>query len=364
MAQKHILHIFATFNVGGTEVRTCNIINHFQNEFRHTIRVLKSGTAARSFLTGTADVSFNNTEFPIGVIAAIRTAQKEIKELKPDLIITYTWGAIEWLIANALSRYAPHIHAEDGFTDEAPDTQNPKRLLFRRLFFRFADTVIVPAKVLEDVAKKYWWLPSRKITMIPNSVNIDRFTPAKRDDSRHSKVILGIIGTLYPVKNHKRLFDAFAKISTKDICELWVIGSGPDEHELKEYVKNSGLNDQIRFLGIRTDTEQLLQKVDIFCLSSDHEQMPLTILEAMASGLPVVSTDVGDIQQMVASENKKFIVPLQKIDLYIDALNQFIENPFLRKCVGMANRMHCEKYYSQETMYQSYRQLIQSIIKR
>jgi L-malate glycosyltransferase len=358
----HILHIFSTFNVGGTEVRSCDIMNNLGIECKHTIRIIKDGEAAKQLLKDTTDFTLVKDIFPTQLLKAINIAHREINKLTPDLIITYSWGAIEWVIANALFNHKPLIHAEDGFTDETPDRQKFSRLLFRRLFFRFASKVVVPALVLKKVSINKWFIPPNKVEYIPNGVDILRFKH-REHNKQSGTVILGIIGTLYPVKNHSRLLNILSRIPAETSIQLWIIGSGPDMEMLKDTGEKLGITARLHFMGLRKDTEILLQQIDIFCLSSNHEQMPLTVLEAMASGLPVISTDVGDVKEMVSMENKPFVTPVDKDDLYLENLKTLITDADLRKQIGSANRLKCCEVYDNKLMYRRYEDLFCSLIK-
>lgn len=357
-----ILHVFSTFNVGGTEVRTADLINNLGDEYHHTIRILKSGSRALQLITSPAKVTVIEGSFPVAVHKAVIASKKEIKQLQPDVIFTYSWGAIEWVIGHALFKQTPLIHAEDGFTDETPSNQKFLRLIIRRLFFRAANKVLLPASVLRKVAKTFWLLPDTKIALIPNSVDINRFKPVQRQSQ--IKTTLCIIGSLYQVKNHTRLFKIIAALPPTAEFTLLVIGTGVDEARLKQVVKDLSIENKVEFLGLRKDTEKLLEQVDIFCLTSDHEQMPLTVLEAMASGLPIISTRVGDIYEMVSDENKAFIIPIGQESTYIDQLKILMSDSALRNTIGSANRKKCCEFFSNTLMYQRYKELIASCLEK
>jgi glycosyltransferase involved in cell wall biosynthesis len=358
-----ILHVFSTFNIGGTEVRTCDLINNLGNNFSHTIRILKHGSSAAALIKNSSEVKFIEDSFPTSFFKAILTARKELNHINPDLVITYSWGAIEWVICHAIFRSTPLIHIEDGFTDETPSKQKKIRLLIRKLFFRQSSKVVVPAIVLKNVAKKMWSVPEKKIEYIPNGVNTERFKPFE-NKMHNTTCILSIIGTLYAVKNHKKLLSIISKIPSDIGVELWITGSGPDEISLKKFCTDLNICQKVKFLGQRNDTDEILRQTDIFCLSSDHEQMPITVLEAMATALPVISTDVGDVKEMVADENKNFIIAPGNVNEYMKKLLSLITNPSLRARIGATNRDRCCNIYSNHKMYQKYSTLFTDLTKR
>ncbi|MDR3536848.1 MAG: glycosyltransferase, partial [Acetobacteraceae bacterium] len=137
---------------------------------------------------------------------------------------------------------------------------------------------------------------------------------------------------------------------------LVIVGDGPERAALEAQVASLGLVGQVTFTGHREDTPALYAGFDLFALSSDTEQMPLSVLEAMASGLPVAATDVGDVAAMLAAENAGFVVPLAE-DALAGALAALIDDPELRRRLGTANRTKAAREFDQATMAQRWRAL-------
>jgi glycosyltransferase involved in cell wall biosynthesis len=123
------------------------------------------------------------------------------------------------------------------------------------------------------------------------------------------------------------------------------------------------LNGRIEFRGHCEEPWKVLEKADIFCLSSDTEQMPLSVLEAMAAGLPVVSTDVGDVRRILAFENRRFVVKKSEEGQYYIKLKELIKDIDLRKKIGIANQRECQKFYSKIEMLKNYENLYKNILE-
>ncbi len=115
-----------------------------------------------------------------------------------------------------------------------------------------------------------------------------------------------------------------------------------------------GIGERVTFAGTRPDTSTVYQEMDVFALSSRTEQMPLTVLEAMASGLPVVSTDVGDVRHMVCAQNRELIAPKDDPNALAAALDRALQDPDLRQLLGRENRRQCSERYDQEVCYTKY----------
>jgi glycosyltransferase involved in cell wall biosynthesis len=129
--------------------------------------------------------------------------------------------------------------------------------------------------------------------------------------------------------------------------------NGPEQPRLTALADSLGVADRVRFAGHHQDTAGFYAQFDIFALTSDTEQMPLSVIEAMASGLPVVSTAVGDVPLMVAPENAPFITPLDDIALG-DALAAMAGNPDMRRAIGRANLAKAQRDFDQAAMFDAH----------
>ncbi|HKP79598.1 MAG TPA: glycosyltransferase family 4 protein [Phenylobacterium sp.] len=158
-------------------------------------------------------------------------------------------------------------------------------------------------------------------------------------------------GALRREKNPLRLLRAFAPL--KDRAVLLLVGDGPERSAVLEEAAGLKLGRHLHLLGRRTDTRDIIARSQVLVLSSDTEQMPFVVLEAMEAGLPVVATDVGDIWDMVAGPNREFIVPLGERALS-EALDTLVRNPALRVRIGRANRMRQRDLYTLPQMVDAY----------
>ena len=125
--------------------------------------------------------------------------------------------------------------------------------------------------------------------------------------ARDGVPVIGTVAALREEKDLGRLIRAFAITSSQTPARLVIVGDGPERAGLEQLVARLDVGDRVSFTGHRDDTPSLYSGFDLFALTSDTEQMPMSVIEAMASGLPVVSTDVGDVRAMLAPENAGFI---------------------------------------------------------
>jgi glycosyltransferase involved in cell wall biosynthesis len=283
----------------------------------------------------------------------VRRFRRVLRELRPHALVTGNWGAIEWAMANAWP-VVRHIHTEDGFGPDEHDRQLPRRVLTRRIFLRRA-TVVLPSRTLWRIATEVWRLNPARLHYIPNGIDLVRFaTPAGMAD--REEPVIGCVAALRAEKNLARLLRAFRLVADATPARLVIVGDGTERGALEALAGTLGLGERVRFTGHVAEPQRLYAGFDIFALTSDTEQMPMTVLEAMAAALPVAATDVGDIKEMLAAENRDFIVALDDAAL-AGALIALLRQPALRRAVGAANRARAERDYDQETMFRIWRGL-------
>ena len=352
MAPPLLLHVYPTFAIGGAQVRFAAIANRFGRRWRHAIVAMDGNTACRERLSSNLDVSFPDIPNRKGaVLGNVRRFRGVLRELRPHALLTANFGAIEWAMANTGS-VVRHIHVEDGFGPEERSVQLRRRVLLRRLFLRRC-TVVLPSRVLWRIATEIWRLDPARLRYIPNGVDLARFTLPCEAGFPGDGPLIGCVAALRAEKNLARLLRAFARVRESEPARLVIVGDGPERPALQALAASLGVADAVHFAGHVAEPQRLYRCFDVFALSSDTEQMPLTVLEAMAAGLPVAATAVGDIRDMLAPENAAFITPLDDAAL-AGALRILLHDKPLRRIVGAANRARAERDFDEERMFQAY----------
>lgn len=343
-----ILHVFPSFAFGGQQARLAMLTKKLGRRFHHLILSLDGDLSARSLFDDEAPAEFNiyKMEKSAGFsLTNILTFRKLIAKSAPDLLCTYNWGAIEAAIANRISKKVPHIHFEDGFgADEAGGKRNTKRDFARRQILKNS-VIVVPSKTLEQAAKERWGRNRTQIRFIQNGVDIERLQSGARPMNKG--VVVGSLGSLRAEKNYGRLIRAFKTADREKHAALEIVGDGP---ERKSLAAIAGDDERITLSGATSSPETAYARFDIFALSSDTEQAPISLMEAMACGLPVVATNVGDIAAMVSEGNLSYITPQGDDDAYAHALAQLLQNPSARAEIGAANRRKAQEAFSLDRM--------------
>jgi glycosyltransferase involved in cell wall biosynthesis len=358
----HLLHVFPTFATGGAQVRTCDILNHFGTAYRHTIIAMNGDYSARQRL-----VPGLNVEFPVRAFRKNETLRNiprlrsMLREYAPDLLLTYNWGTTEWALANWLFPICPQIHVEDGFGPDEAVRQNPARALFRRIFLSRVAKVIVPSRQLEGIARGIWKLRLGLVEYIPNGVDLEHFGSRAPEAG---PLIVGTVATLRKEKNLPRMIDAFSRLPAALGARLRIAGSGPESESLAALVRGKGLGDRIDLPGYCADPAPTVAGFHVFCISSDTEQMPISVLEAMAAGIPVAGTDVGDIKEMVAAENRAFITAKSDTAALAGSLETLLTDKALAHRIGEANRKRCREVFDKQKMFDHHDALYRKAMAR
>lgn len=358
----NILHLHSTFALGGKEARAVGLMNAFGPLARHTVLSGVPGeTSARAALAPDIDARFPGdgprltgwaTPWRLhGIAAAMRGF---------DLVLTYNWGAFDAVMARRLYGRAmglpPLVHHEDGFNADEAVALDPRRNRYRRLGLAAATRFVVPSERLEAIARTVWKQPEGRVVRIPNGVRVADYAAAPEPlpgiEKRPGEVLIGTVAGLRPVKNLPRLVRALAAMASP--ARLVIVGSGPESERIAAEARRCGVADRVHMPGFLADPARWIGGFDIFALSSDSEQFPISLLEAMAAGLPAVATAVGDVPNMLAPDNLPLVVAPNDEAAFAAALDTLAARPDLRRALGRANRARAAEAYDEPQMIARY----------
>ena len=265
---------------------------------------------------------------------------------------------MEWAIAHRLLPIARHVHLESGFGKEEANAQLRRRVLCRRWALARCARIVVPSRRLEDLARRVWKLPAELVTYLPNGVDVARFAAPPRDTipgftRRLGERVIGTVAPLRPEKNVGRLLRVFAMLGDQPPTRLVVAGDGVEREALERLAVRLGIADRVVFTGL-VQPEETLGTFDIFALSSDTEQMPNALLEAMAASRAVAAADVGDVRSMVSEANRNFIVPRDEPAAFAAAIGRLLHDDATRARLGRSNRERAVAEFPEERMFAGY----------
>jgi len=356
-----LLHVFSTFTVGGPQIRFAQIVNHLGRRYRHLIVAMDGATQAFARLSSDLDAELLHVPVRRGdTLGNLRTFRRILTGQRPDLLVTSNWGTIEWGMANLDGR-VPHLHLEDGFGPEEAAGQLARRVWTRRLVLR-RTRVVVPSLTLLALARDRWRLAAHRLSHIPNGIECGRFARpadpafAARFGIDPARPVIGTVAALRPEKNLGRLIDAVARLGPAHPAQLVIVGDGPARADLTAQAAALGLAGRVVFTGACPTPERLIPSFTVFALSSDTEQMPLSLLEAMAAGRAVVATDVGDVRSMLAPANQPFLTD-RTAPALARAIGSLLDQPAAIGTIGAANAQRCRDTFDQSRMVARYARL-------
>ena len=371
-----ILHLHSTFSLGGKEARAVRLMNAFGAAAEHVVLSAVPGAlGARDSIDAGIVVAFpEDAEAPslIGKPGPLRYWRLARYMAGFDLVLSYNWGAMDGVAARRLyagaMRLPPLVHHEDGFNSDELARQKPARVHFRRLMLGAVYRTVVPSERLEKIARDVWKQPARRVQRIANGIALDRYVVLPEPDSipgfrrAPGDIVVGTMAGLRGVKNLPRLVRVFARSGSAG--RLVIVGEGTEREAILAAAQAEGVVDRLLLPGFVAEASRYVGHFDIFALSSDSEQFPIAMIEAMAAGLPVVATDVGDVCAMVAPENRRFVVPADDEAGFAVALRQLIASRDLRHRLGTANRIVARERYGEDAMIAAYRALYETAMRR
>lgn len=374
---KKILHLHSSFDVGGKEMRTVRLMEAFGRKLEHTVvsavpGALSAGHAMKKSVPVRYPVHFPSLQ---GKPTPGRL-QKIAKAMRGyDLVLTYNFGAMDAVMAHTLfadlHTLPPLVHHEDGFDRDEAKKRKRTRNWYRRIALGRASGLVVPSTGLERIALEEWQQPAWRVQRIVNGIDTSRYGRKAQNTTRpdalpglvkhRGEYWIGTLAGLRKVKNLPRLVEAM-----KDLPEFWqlvIVGEGDEREEIRAAADRFGVSDRVHLAGYVDDPATVLGLFDVYALSSDSEQFPLSVVEAMASGLPVAAPDVGDVRGMLAEPNREFVSAPGDTAHLAQMLAALAEDPARRATIGEANRQRARDRYDEKAMIEDYRAMYARAMK-
>jgi glycosyltransferase involved in cell wall biosynthesis len=308
---KGVVHVVERLAPGGIETFVIDLVRGADSPDRvislqGSVAALLSAWPALDDIAGRIDALGRRPGVQLDLVP--RLARK-FRDMRPQAVVLHHIGPLLYGgLAAKLAGLGPILYVEH----DAWHYQNAhERLLASACFRLIRPKVVAVSDQVRDAVTRI--APKLSVTVIPPGVAMDRFVPGDRSAARRrlglpeDMQIVGSAGRLVPVKAHHVLIRALSRLPARVICAI--AGGGPELNNLRRLTRELGLQDRVHFLGHRDDLWRIYPAFDVFCLPSDAEGLPRTILEAQACGIPVVATGVGGIPQAVYPQASALVPP-------------------------------------------------------
>jgi glycosyltransferase involved in cell wall biosynthesis len=281
---------------------------------------------------------------PVRDLRALFEIRAVLRGLGPDLIAAHSSkaGVLGRLAGRSLR--IPVVFTAHGwnFTPGIPAPQAAVYRQIERLVGPFASRIIAVSEFDRQLALDGRIAPSERVVTVHNGIP-DIPLPLRADPVT-SPARLVMVARFGAQKDHPTLLRALAGLMTLP-WELDLVGEGPLLGQMKSMAATLGLGNRVHFLGQRTDVEQILARAQINLLVTNWEGFPLSILEAMRAGLPVVASSVGGIDEAVRDEETGYLVPRGDVEALRDGIGRLLASPDLRSRLGMSGRSRYEQHF-------------------
>jgi sugar transferase (PEP-CTERM/EpsH1 system associated) len=364
----HVTHVIHQLATGGMENGLVNLINHMDPaRVRHSVVCMTNATAFRERIrtpnVGIVEIHKN----PYGRdFSAQRRVYSALRTLKPDVLHTRNLTGLDAVLPGFLARVPARLHGEHGRDMSDPDGTNKKFILLKKLHAPFIHRWVCVSRDLAHSLVERVHIPTAQISHICNGVDLSRFTkPAARgpisDFSDDQSVVFGTVGRLQDVKEQWLLIEALVHLralsKNAHRARVVIVGDGPMRERLEKSIEETGTQAQVLLAGSSDDVPSWLRTLDVFCLPSRAEGISNTILEAMASGLPVIATQVGGNPELVAEGETGMLVPHSNATALAGAMARMLDDPALRRKYAQASHTRAHTEFSIETMVRRYTEL-------
>lgn len=372
-----IAHVVFRFDYGGLENGVVNLINRMPDEpFRHCVVALTQATDFQRRITKAGVAIHCIGKRPGKDPASYLRLYRLLRTLKPSIVHTRNLGTLECLFVAWLAGAPVRIHGEHGWDIYDPHGTSRKYRLLRRLVAPFVERFVT---VSSDLAE---WLaelgiPASRITRICNGVDTDRFHPRAgagraglpRAVFPPEAVIVGSVTRFSAIKDPLNLVEAFIRLRNGEgeaaaNARLLMVGDGELHGKARERVRGASLQDDVWLAGSRDDVPDMLRTMDVFVLGSLREGISNTILEAMASGLPVIATATGGNGELVENDITGKLVPPADPQALAAALRDYVTDTGKRERHGRNARERACSRFSLAAMVDSYLRLYTDALQR
>lgn len=373
-----VMHIVYRFDTGGLENGIVNLINHMPTgAYRHAVLALTEVTDFRHRIRHEGIPTLALNKPPGHGLWQYPKLFRLFRQLRPAVVHTRNLAALEAVVPAWAAGVPVRIHSEHGREGRDLGAGATRYDHVRKLYRPFVSHYIALSKDLETYLSRAVSVPAGQLSQFYNGVDVEKFRPvpgprptiAGCPFSPENHWIMGTVGRLQPVKDQATLARAFVRAVTlapelKDRLRLAIVGEGPLRTEVMDILNSGGVAGMSWLPGERHDIPEILRGLHCFALPSQSEGISNVLLEAMASGLPVLATAVGGNPELVDAGRTGELVPPSDPEAMAQVLVRLVRDPGYSAALGRAARADIETRFSMPTMVGSYQGLYDRLLGR
>lgn len=334
-----VMYVLNSLHVGGAETFTLNLIRTLNKKIDYSILVTKGRRGTRYEEELGDRVCYCSLK-PKQIIKNNFITYKEINKIKPDIIHVNDSVLLNIILALILGYKGKVIYTVH--TTPKNDARGIKKLLYIFIFNIFSVKVVAINELLRLETMKYYHLS--ECVKIENGIFLEKYNTFDRDHIQLKNPCFIHIGSFTPVKNHEFLINVFEKVYQEySTARLILLGSGPLENHIKSLVMEKKLSGNVQFMGNVSNVSDFLSVADIFLFPSKFEGAPMALIEAMASGLPIVASNRGGIPDMIENKKNGFLCELNVTDFYLK-IDFLLKNSEVANEMKKNNKKKSQKY--------------------
>jgi sugar transferase (PEP-CTERM/EpsH1 system associated) len=371
-----VAHVIHRLDVGGMENGLVNLINHMPiGTYRHAIVCMTDYTEFSRRIRRD-DVTLHALGKREGKDLRVHLRLRRLLQtLRPDIVHTRNLATLEAQVTAAISGVKARVHGEHGWDVGDLDGSRGKNRLMRRLVRPLVGQYIALSRHQMDYLARSVGVRPERLSHVCNGVDIERFSPRPPEwqsplpegFAAIDSIVIGTVLRMQTVKAPEDLARAFILLRERmpDLfprLRLVMVGDGPLKEPVSRMLSEAGVTAQVWLPGAREDVPELMRAMDVFVLPSLAEGICNTILEAMASGLPVIATDVGGNPDLVAVGETGTLVPAGDPQAMAESLVEYVSDAERREREGSAARAGAEKEFSMEAMVRGYMEVYARVL--
>lgn len=360
-----LLVVSTSLNTGGAQRFTSTLLTHLDREVvRPSLALLRDDIGFKL----PTDVPIHQLEYRRGwhLFDAAGRLRRLIEKSRPEMILSnITATNLVTGLALRSCVHQPQWIARVGNNPGFHDTF--VRASLARLLYRRVDRFVVNSPGLADDLARQYAIDTARATCLLNPTDFEAMDFQANSPTAHAvlaeRPLLLAVGRLFKQKRYDVMIDAFARVRSRIQAHLWICGEGPERNRLERQIQRHGLNDHVKLLGFCDNPYALMNKADLFLMSSDHEGLPNALIEAQGMGLPAVSTDCPHgPREIIVDQRTGLLVPTANPKAMAEAISTLLEAPPRLSEMSVAARETARRRFGAAALTGQWQQCLVSLV--